>query len=138
MHQRLIPVVRIILEDLEGRILLLKRANTIDGEGQLCLPGGKVDYNKTVEQACIDEVKEETNLDAYNLRFLFYQDMLPISKGETHWICFYFAAEHAGKLNLNRESSDAIWIKPSCLSSYDIAFRNDKAIIRYLSEFKKL
>lgn len=132
MAQFPIPVVRIILEDLEGRILLLRRSSKERyGHDEYCLPGGKVDYCKSVEDSCFDEVKEETGLDVSNLRFLFYQDNIPTSPGKMHVINLYFQADYSGEVQINNESSSFVWAIPHELSKYKIAFRNDEGIERY-------
>jgi len=41
-----VPVVRALIADAAGRVLLLQRAATAYGPGQWCLPGGKVDYGQ--------------------------------------------------------------------------------------------
>lgn len=46
----IIPIVRLIIPDAAGRVLLLGRADTRDGEGAWSLSGGKVDYGDTVAQ----------------------------------------------------------------------------------------
>src|SRR5690348_10830712 len=88
--QRPVPVVRLIALDSSGRVLILKRtSNSTDG-GRWCLPGGKIDYGDTTEQAAVRELQEETSLRATNLRFLFYQDSLPPGPGRMHCINLYF------------------------------------------------
>ena len=100
-----IPVVRVIIEDLEERILLLKRTGSI-GNGLWNLPGGKVE-STTIEEAARKEVKEETGLEIDDLRFLFYQDSLAGSKGEQGYIHFYFSARYnEGNITLNGESTE--------------------------------
>lgn len=47
---RPVPVVRLIVPNAEGRVLVLKRCNTGYGGGRWCLPGGKIDYGQTVEE----------------------------------------------------------------------------------------
>ena len=41
------------------------------------MPGGKIDYGETVEQAARKELREETALECIAARFLFHQDSLP-------------------------------------------------------------
>jgi len=71
--QRPVVAIRAITQDPQGRILLLKRANSEYGEGQWCLPGGKLDYNDTPEHTVEKELLEETGLAVADVTFLFYQ-----------------------------------------------------------------
>ncbi len=57
-----VPVVRLILTDIQGKALILKRIDSLYGDGCWCLPGGKVDYGQTVAETVINELQEETGL----------------------------------------------------------------------------
>lgn len=48
-----------------------------------------------------------------------------------HCIHLYFECTVAGTIVLNEESSEFAWIGQSDLKNYDIAFRNDLALLRY-------
>ena len=50
-------------------VVLIKRKNP-PFQGQYALPGGFVEEDETVEEACIREAKEETNLEVKNLRLI--------------------------------------------------------------------
>jgi len=126
-----IPVVRLIITNSEGKVLFLRRAHTAFGEGGWCLPGGKVDYEETVEQSARKELREETALEAQNPRFLFYQDSLPAGPGSMHCINFYFECDAQGELEMNPESSDWAWLGSDELDRYDIVFRNDEGLRQY-------
>lgn len=128
---RPVAVVRLIITNEEGKVLFLRRANTAYEEGGWCLPGGKVDYEETVEQSARKELREETALKAQNPRFLFYQDSLPPKAGSMHCINFYFECEALGELETNTESSGWAWIGPDDIESYDIVFGNDEGLRRY-------
>lgn len=133
MHQIPVAVVRAVVPDREGRILLLRRRAGSAGAGQWCLPGGKVDYGVTVVQALRNEIAEETGLRCRGAEFLFYQDSLPLTPGGMHCINFYFRCDATGEVTLNNESIDYAWAAPDQLSEFDIAFRNDEGIRRYLA-----
>lgn len=131
-----IPAVRAVIEDKEGKVLLLRRDNTDSSEGEWCLPGGKIDLGQTAEEAMIREVKEETDLLCEEVDFLFYQDNPPTPQLPEHFITLYFRCRIRGRLQLNDESSDFVWISPQELKQYRITFRNDLALVRYWSEQK--
>jgi 8-oxo-dGTP diphosphatase len=126
-----IPIVRALIENSEGHVLLLKRADTAYGNGGWCLPGGKIDYGQTVEDALKREIKEETSLRLLSADFFFFQDSLPLQPGEMHCINLYFHCSVSGDLRLNDESSDYVWIGSSEIDSYNVVFRNEEAIKRH-------
>ncbi len=128
---RPVPVVRLIIPDKEGRVLILKRTNTGYSQGLWCLPGGKIDYGETIEQAIAKELLEETSLICTSSRFLFYQDSLPKVEGKMHCINFYFECAVSGNIKLNDESGEFVWIGKDEIDKYDIAFRNDEGLRRY-------
>jgi 8-oxo-dGTP diphosphatase len=135
---RPIPVVRLIVPDASGRVLILRRAPDSTDGGKWCLPGGKVDYGDTVEQAAIRELQEETSLRAINLRFLFYQDSLPPAPGRMHCINIYFECSAEGEVVLNEESVEAAWILREDVPRYQLSFRNDDGLARYWADSVRL
>lgn len=129
-----VPVVRLIIPDAQNRVLILKRAHTEYLPGHWCLPGGKIDYGETVEQSIVKELREEISVQTTAVKFLFYQDSLPLAPGKMHCINLYFECSIKGAIKLNEESSDFAWIGPAELGKYQLAFRNDLALQRYWQE----
>lgn len=129
-----VPVVRLINPNDEGNVLILKRTHTSHSEGSWCLPGGKIDYGQTAEQAVAKELSEETSLVCTSSKFLFYQDSLPIIEGDMHCLNLYFECTISGDIALNEGSGEYAWIGQDDIDKYDIAFRNDEALIRYWKE----
>ncbi len=126
-----VPVVRLIIQNDRHEVLVLQRADSTYAEGAWCLPGGKIDYGDTVEESTARELREETSLACDSLKFLFYQDSLPLKPGSMHCINLYFECSASGNIILNDESSHFAWVNPSDLSNYTIAFRNDEALLKY-------
>lgn len=56
--------------DKDDRLLIARRAND-PAKGTWDLPGGFVDFNESAEEAVIREIKEETQLNINNPRYLF-------------------------------------------------------------------
>ncbi len=131
---RPVPVVRLIIQNSQGKVLFLRRAETAYADGGWCLPGGKVDYGETVEAAAKKELLEETSLICQKPRFLFHQDSLPPYPGSMHCINFYYECTVTGELNVNPESSDWIWMGPEELEAHEVVFRNDEAVTRFWGE----
>jgi 8-oxo-dGTP pyrophosphatase MutT (NUDIX family) len=129
-----IPVVRLIIADKMGKVLILKRHNTKYFPGSWCLPGGKIDYGERIEEVIAKEVREETSLICRSSSFLFCQESLPPEPEGMHCINLYFECDVSGTIVLNDESSEFAWIGPSDLDKYDIVFRNDLALMRYWKE----
>ncbi|MBX4196129.1 NUDIX hydrolase [Candidatus Pacearchaeota archaeon] len=123
-----LPVVRVILTNERDEILFLKRANEKYEPGKWCLPGGKVEYGQTLEDACKDEVKQETDLDISNLERLFYKEDLPSKKYKLHCIDFYYAAQYKGEVKINDESSEYAWVHPAKFKDIEIAFNQREAL----------
>lgn len=67
------------------------------------LPGGKLEDNETLEEAGIREVKEETGIDIYNLKFLYKG-----FDGSTEVVTFY-TTEYFGDIN-TRENHVVKWL----------------------------
>jgi ADP-ribose pyrophosphatase YjhB (NUDIX family) len=131
--KRPVPVVRLIVIGADGRALILRRQNSEHGNGQWCLPGGKVDYGETVAESVAKELKEETSLECLESQYLFFQDSLPIEPGKMHCINLYFECKTSGKLRLNSESDDFAWINAAELSRYELVFRNGEGLLQYWS-----
>ena len=126
-----VAVVRAIIADEQNRVLLLRRRESSQGGGQWCLPGGKVDYDQTVEAAMIHEILEETGLACVACvaaDFLYYQDSLPLKPGGMHCINFIFKCVVQGEIVLNAESTEYAWVTPETLQDYTVAFRNDEIV----------
>ena len=129
-----VPTVRLVIPDPKSRVLILKRQQEEYLGGKWCLPGGKVEYGETVEQAVMRELTEETALTCTSTQFLFYQDSLPLDPGGMHCINLYFDCTVEGEVTLNKESVECRWIGSEDVARYDITFRNDDALRRYWAE----
>ena len=51
-----VPLVRALIKNSAGQILLLRRALSRYGQEGWCLLGGKIDYGQTVEEALAQEI----------------------------------------------------------------------------------
>src|SRR5437868_14343196 len=58
-----------IVFDERGRVLLIRRRND-PYKGQYALPGGFIEAGETAEQCALRELREETGIEADNLRLI--------------------------------------------------------------------
>jgi ADP-ribose pyrophosphatase YjhB (NUDIX family) len=123
--------VRAIITNEVGKMLILRRSNTIQGNGKWCLPGGNIEYGQTTLEAVASEIKQETSLAVRDVKFLFYLENLPSEESELHYINLVFKCLTEGNLLLNHESSEYAWIGPGEIHIYDFAFKNDKMLDTY-------
>jgi mutator protein MutT len=123
--------IRAIIINESGKVLILKRANTAEGDGKWCLPGGNIEYGETADEAMVREIKQETSLNCTDTKFLFFLESLPSRESELHYINFVYKCSADGKVKLNYESSDHAWINLADLPDYIIAFKNDEILRRY-------
>ncbi len=58
------------IRNKKGELLVCRRANS-PAKGTLDLTGGFIDFNETAEEGIKREIKEETNIDVKEVRYLF-------------------------------------------------------------------
>lgn len=107
-----LPVVGALIVNSENKILLVKFSKD---ENMYHIPGGKVHWGETIEEAVKREVKEEVGLDVEFDKILFVQDGLfpkDLAGRDKHYIfleCICRANSSDVKID-NREIVDFIWI----------------------------
>ncbi len=83
------------------------------------IPGGKVDLGETCADAVVRELKEETNLDVGNVRFVHLQESIFNDQfyRPSHFVMHDYvvdlSAEHAkDDVRLNEEAQEYLWVRP--------------------------
>ena len=100
-----------LLRDADGRVLLVRTHKWSNLWG---IPGGKVEYGESLEDAFRREIREETGLDALNPRLVLVQEAIehPEFHEKKHFVLINYAADVAARApaaTLNDEAEEWRW-----------------------------
>ena len=103
------PTVGALIFNDENKIFLMKSHKW---GHKYTIPGGHIEVGETMEEALIREVKEETNLDIYDIKYVAFYEVIfdPNFLRRSHFIFFDFSCRtHDSKVVLNDEAEEYIW-----------------------------
>ena len=104
------PAVGALILNPEGKMFLMKSHKW---HGQYVIPGGHIELGETIEEALKREVKEETNLDIYDIEFLIFQEFIYDESfwKKDHYIFFdYLCRTDSTDVILNEEAEEYAWV----------------------------
>ncbi|EAY30758.1 hydrolase, nudix family, putative [Microscilla marina ATCC 23134] len=98
----------------DNQLLLIK---THKWNHKYGLPGGKIEVGEASKQALIREVKEETNLDIFDIEFMLAQDVIFSEEfyKPKHFIFLNYRCQTSNSPNdvvLNEEAQSYVWVLP--------------------------
>ncbi len=104
-----------VIEDDEGRILLVKHAREKGGfwQGKWICPGGKLELGEGIEEGIKREVMEETNLEISRITPLIPWDRVVKEEGKTtlHVIYIDFLARVVGgEFRPGSDVAEGMWV----------------------------
>jgi len=112
------------IENKVGEILIVKRGSTAEWEpNKWSLVGGVVKQNEGLDDALTREVKEETQLSIYNLK---YVTLMQSDGGITY---VYTAKTTQDDPTLDWENVDYDWVTIDKLDEYEFAGKDTKKMI---------
>ena len=103
----------------DAKILLVRRARD-PGRGRYSLPGGRVEWGETLQQALHREVAEETGLTIAIIGLAGIREVLPASGGGHFVVLSYAARWTGGEVVLNDEHEGYEWVAPDDAPTFDL------------------
>ena len=121
LSPHILVVVGAVIEDYEGRILLVKHKQERGGywQGKWICPGGELEVGEEIKEGIKREVKEETNLEVELVTPLVPFDRIVKIDGKTslHVIYIdYVARLVGGELKVGSDAGEALWVDKKSIS----------------------
>ena len=107
------PIVTVgaLIYNAAGEVLMLRTHKWSDLWG---IPGGKIKWGEPAEDALRREIKEETNLDVTDIRFVLVQDCIHSKEfyRDAHFVLLNYTCRCAGApaVKLNDEAREFRWL----------------------------
>ena len=103
---------------VKNRVLILKKADKNKGI-KWDLPGGKVNFGETLEEALIRQVKEETGCHVSIVKPYKFWSFLQNEDTQIIGTTFLCRTPDAENINLSEEHSEFAWIYQDEVNSYE-------------------
>lgn len=104
------PTVGALIFNQEGKIFLMTSPKW---KGKYVVPGGHIELGETIEEALRREIKEETNLDIYDIDLIIIQNFIFGEEfhEKKHFIFLDYACKtNDSKVILNKEGTNYKWV----------------------------
>ena len=104
------PTVGALIFNDYGQLFLMRSHKW---KGQYVIPGGHIELGETMVDALKREVKEETNLEIFDIEFVCFQEFIHDDRfwQRRHFIFFDYACRtHSAEVILNDEAQDYVWV----------------------------
>jgi nucleoside triphosphatase len=131
------PTVGALIFNQEGKLFLMKSSKW---NNKYVIPGGHIEIGETMESALKREIREETNLEIFDLVFICLQEFI-FDKAfwkKRHFIFLDYACKTKSKtVKLNSEGQEFIWIGPKESLNLLIEPYSRATIVEFLKKFPK-
>ena len=109
-----VATVGALIFNRAGQVLMVRTQKWSDLWG---IPGGKIKWGESSTHALRRELKEETNLEVRNVRFVLVQDCIASSEfyRREHFVLLNYTCQVAGhaEVRLNEEAREHRWLTPA-------------------------
>jgi len=131
------PTVGALIFNTEGKLFLMQSHKW---KGKYVLPGGHIELGERMLDALKREVKEETNLDIYDIEFVCLQEFVYDDRfwQHRHFIFFDYACQtDSTDVQLNSEAQAYVWVTLEEASALPVEHYTGIAIREYLKRAER-
>jgi nucleoside triphosphatase len=128
------PTVGGLIFNPEGKLFLMRSHKW---RHMYSVPGGHIELGENMVQALKREVKEETNLDIFDIELITHQEFIFDDQfwKKRHFIFFDYSCKTESKeVILNDEAQDYIWVSLDEVFDLNLDKFTKTAIQRYIDE----
>lgn len=126
------PTVGALIFNREGKLFLMCSHKW---KGKWVVPGGHIELGERMEDALRREVREETNLDIYDIEFICFQEFVYDDRfwKPSHFIFFDYACRtDSTDVKLNEEAEEYAWVALDEALTWPVEHYTAVAIREYL------
>lgn len=137
-EKRLPPLATVggLIFNSKGEVLMIRTHKWSNKWG---IPGGKIEWGETSEDALRREIREETGLKISNIKFILVQDCIHSKEfyRDAHFVLLNYTCRCVGKsrVKLNAEGQEFRWLAPSAAKKL-ILNRPTKILLNAVSNSK--
>ena len=129
------PTVGALIFNQGGKVFLMTSPKW---KGKYVIPGGHIELGETIEQDLKREIKEETNLDIFDIKFITLQEF--IFGEEFHKKKHFIFLDYACKTEdteviLDKEGSEYVWVTIKEALKLSIEPYTRTTILKYKEKF---
>jgi len=131
------PAVGALIFNRDGKIFLMKSHKW---KNKYVIPGGHIELGENIKDALKREIKEETGLDIYDIKFLIFQEFIYDNAfwKKKHFIFLDFICKtNLDKVKLGLEGQEYIWVSPKKALEFPLEPYTKTAIKKYLEKSER-
>ena len=125
--------------EIDGKLLLLQRAEGNLEPGKWSVPAGKLEYNETPEKAAVRELFEETGISLSDPSQIYFMNSLYICKPTGDYIFHLFVVRlrEIPDICLSHEHQSYTWASLKDLEEIPLMAGGKEALLRYRAFLQK-
>ncbi len=132
------PTVGALIFNQKNKVLLMKSHKW---KGKYVMPGGHVELGERIEDALKREIREETGLDIYDIKFIIFQEFIfdDVFWKKRHFIFLDFSCKtKSDNVTLNEEGQEYAWVDLKEVLKLPIEPYTKKTIEEYIKNQSRI